>query len=151
MARVGCFAATGLKCRAALAAVLAGALLVSGCVGSGSKAPPRKASRPQAAQAPVEPAYAAGVAPAGTPMQGAPSGTSMPGTAIGNGPVKVALILPLTSPGQGAVVAQSMRNAAELALGEFQGADITVLVKDDRGTPKGRRAQRARLWRREPT
>ena len=29
-----------------------------------------------------------------------------------------------------------MRNAAELALGEFQGADITVLVKDDNGTPE---------------
>ena len=136
MARVGCGAATGLKSRAAWAVVLAGSLLVSGCVGSGSRSPPREASRPPAAQAPVEPAYAAGVAPPGASMQGSPP-ASMPGSTIGNGPVKVALILPLTSPGQGAVAAQSMRNAAELALGEFQGSDITVLVKDDRGTPEG--------------
>ncbi|MDP8920665.1 MAG: penicillin-binding protein activator [Pseudomonadota bacterium] len=129
MARMGCVVANGLKGRATLVVVLAGALLVSGCVGS---SPPRKTSRPPAAPAAVEPAYAAGVAPPGAPMQGA-----MPGSTIGNGRVKVALILPLTSPGQGAAVAQSMRNAAELALGEFQGADITVLVKDDRGTPEG--------------
>jgi ABC-type branched-subunit amino acid transport system substrate-binding protein len=61
----------------------------------------------------------------------------MAGTTIGNGPVKVALILPMTGAGQGAVVAQSMRNAAELALGEFQGSDLTLLVKDDNGTPEG--------------
>jgi len=61
-------------------------------------------------------------------------------TNIGNGPVKVALILPMSGAGQGAVVAQSMRNAAEMALGEMQGAGITVLVKDDRGTPEGAQA-----------
>jgi ABC-type branched-subunit amino acid transport system substrate-binding protein len=64
----------------------------------------------------------------------------MAGTTIGNGPVKVALILPMTGAGQGAVVAQSMRNAAELALGEFQGSDLTLLVKDDNGTPEGAQA-----------
>jgi ABC-type branched-subunit amino acid transport system substrate-binding protein len=93
-------------------------------------APPRKTSRaPQ--PAPVEPLYAADVAPPG----GAPLG----GMTIGSGPVKVALILPLSAPGQGAVAAQSMRNAADLALGEFQSTDITLLVKDDQGTPEGAR------------
>jgi ABC-type branched-subunit amino acid transport system substrate-binding protein len=51
--------------------------------------------------------------------------------------VRVALILPLTGLGQGAVVAQSMRNAADLALSEAQGRELTILVKDDRGTPEG--------------
>jgi ABC-type branched-subunit amino acid transport system substrate-binding protein len=61
----------------------------------------------------------------------------MGGTTLGNGPVRVALILPLSGSGQGAVAAQSMRNAAELALSEFQSTDVTLLVKDDRGTPEG--------------
>lgn len=61
------------------------------------------------------------------------------GDTIGTGSVKVALILPLTGPGQGAAAAKSLRNAAELSLGEFQGADMTILVKDDRGTADGAR------------
>jgi ABC-type branched-subunit amino acid transport system substrate-binding protein len=86
-----------------------------------------------------------------TPVQqaaapGAP-GTSTPGTeapiasegAIGTGAVRVALILPLTGAGQGAVAAQALRNAAELSLAEFQNADLTIVVKDDRGTPEGAR------------
>jgi len=118
--------------------VIGASLALSGCVGSGSL-PPRKASRPQAAPqtASTEPAYAAGVAPPGALPQDASLGAPMAGATIGTGPVKVALILPMTGTGQGAVVAQSMRNAAELALSEFQGSDITLLVKDDRGTPEG--------------
>jgi ABC-type branched-subunit amino acid transport system substrate-binding protein len=58
---------------------------------------------------------------------------------IGNGPVKVALILPLSGQGQSAVAAQSLRNAADLALSESQGRELTILVKDDRGTPEGAR------------
>ncbi|MFX8546833.1 ABC transporter substrate-binding protein, partial [Acinetobacter baumannii] len=33
--------------------------------------------------------------------------------------------------------AQSMRNAAELALAEFQNPNIQLLIKDDNGTPQG--------------
>lgn len=62
------------------------------------------------------------------------------GQTIGKGSVRVGLILPLTAGGQGGVVGNSMRNAAELALAEFQGADLTLLVKDDRGTADGARA-----------
>src|SRR5215217_966089 len=138
MAQASNGTARGLAGRAAWVFVIAGALVLSGCVGSGSLAPPRKASRPQ--PAPVEPAYAAGVTPPGAPMQDAPLGPAMAGTTIGNGPVRVALILPMTGAGQGAVVAQSMRNAAELALGEFQNSDLTLLVKDDNGTPEGAQA-----------
>jgi ABC-type branched-subunit amino acid transport system substrate-binding protein len=53
--------------------------------------------------------------------------------------VKVGLILPLTGPGQGSVAATSMKNAAELALAEFQNPDLAILLKDDRGTPDGAR------------
>jgi len=56
---------------------------------------------------------------------------------IGSGPVKVALILPLTQGAGPSAVGQSMRNAAELALAEAGAADITLLVKDDRSTPEG--------------
>ena len=58
---------------------------------------------------------------------------------IGNGPVKVALVLPLTQGSGPSVVGTSLRNAAELALSEAGSNDITLLVKDDRSTPDGAR------------
>ena len=61
------------------------------------------------------------------------------GATIGNGPVRIALILPLTS-ATGAVPAQSLRNAAEMAVAEFNSQELTILVKDDRGTPEGAQA-----------
>lgn len=62
------------------------------------------------------------------------------GQTIGTGKVRVGLILPLTAEGQGAVVGNALKNAAEMALAEFPGADLTLLVKDDRGTPAGAQA-----------
>lgn len=62
------------------------------------------------------------------------------GQTIGTGKVKVGLILPLTAEGQGATVGNSLKNAAEMALAEFPNADLTLLVKDDRGTPEGAQA-----------
>ncbi|TVR09228.1 MAG: penicillin-binding protein activator [Salinarimonadaceae bacterium] len=59
--------------------------------------------------------------------------------AIGDGAVSVALILPLSGSGAGAAAAQAMRNAATLAMEEFQDPEIRVLVKDDRGSPDGAR------------
>ncbi|MCI4678150.1 penicillin-binding protein activator [Rhodoblastus acidophilus] len=56
---------------------------------------------------------------------------------FGNGPVKVALILPLTQGSGPSAVGVSMRNAAELAIQESGANDITVLVKDDHSTPDG--------------
>jgi ABC-type branched-subunit amino acid transport system substrate-binding protein len=90
--------------------------LVAGCIGSGSLMPPGSIG----AEGPSE-----AIPPA------------IEGSTIGTGSVRVALILPLTGQGQGAVVAQSLRNAAELALSEFQNPDVTILVKDDQGTPEG--------------
>ena len=60
-----------------------------------------------------------------------------PPPTIGTGQVKVALILPLTAPGNVGLAAQSMKNAAEMALAEFNSPNIQLLVKDDGGTPSG--------------
>jgi branched-chain amino acid transport system substrate-binding protein len=57
--------------------------------------------------------------------------------AVGGGQVKVALILPLSAQGNAGTTAQSMRNAAEMALAEFNNPDIQLLVKDDGGTAPG--------------
>jgi ABC-type branched-subunit amino acid transport system substrate-binding protein len=74
-----------------------------------------------------------------TPLQSSALPGANPST-IGSGPVKVALILPLTQGAGQSAVGQSMRNAAELALSEAGSSDITLLVKDDRSTPDGARA-----------
>src|SRR5581483_5867545 len=60
-----------------------------------------------------------------------------PGSAIGAGQVRVGLILPLSAQGNAGVAAQSMKNAAEMAIAEFKNPDIQLLVKDDGGTPQG--------------
>jgi branched-chain amino acid transport system substrate-binding protein len=59
---------------------------------------------------------------------------------VGDGQVRVALILPLSAQGNAGVAAQSMKNAAEMALAEFKSPNIQLLVKDDGGTPQGARA-----------
>jgi ABC-type branched-subunit amino acid transport system substrate-binding protein len=70
-------------------------------------------------------------------LPGSAPAPSQPATSIGEGQVKVGLILPLSGTGSTAVVAQSMRNAADMALAEFPGADIQLLVKDDGGSAPG--------------
>ena len=57
-----------------------------------------------------------------------------PGATIGNGQVKVGLILPLSAPGNAGLAGQSMRNAAEMAVAEFSNPNIQLMVKDDGGT-----------------
>jgi ABC-type branched-subunit amino acid transport system substrate-binding protein len=68
---------------------------------------------------------------------GTPPPAAQPSTSIGTGQVHVALILPLSASGNAALAAQSMRNAAEMALSEFQNPNIQLLVKDDGGTAQG--------------
>ena len=63
-----------------------------------------------------------------------------PAASIGTGEVRVALILPLSAAGNAGVAAQSMKNAAELALAEFKQPNVQLLVKDDGGTPQGAQA-----------
>ena len=61
------------------------------------------------------------------------------GEVLGSGTVRVALLLPLTATGNAGQLAQNLKNAADLALRDFQSANITMLVKDTRGTTDGAR------------
>jgi len=67
----------------------------------------------------------------------APAGPQQQPQAVGTGQVKVGLILPLSAAGNAGVAAQSMKNAAEMALAEFQNPNIQLLIKDDGGNPQG--------------
>src|SRR3984893_14971647 len=71
------------------------------------------------------------------PSQPGPSGPPQLPLVAGNGQVKVGLILPLSAAGNAGVAAQSMKNAAEMALAEFQNPNIQLLIKDDAGNPQG--------------
>jgi len=56
---------------------------------------------------------------------------------IGSGPIKIALIAPLTGPNGSSALGLSLRNAVELAVGAFDNAEVTVIVKDDQSSPAG--------------
>src|SRR5262252_822351 len=58
---------------------------------------------------------------------------------IGTGQVKAGLILPLSAAGNAGVAGQAMRNAAEMAVAEFNNPNIQLLVKDDGGTAEAAR------------
>src|SRR6202171_6510122 len=66
-----------------------------------------------------------------------PAGPQQQPLVAGTGQVKVGLILPLSASGNAGVAAQSMKNAAEMALAEFQNPNIQLLIKDDGGSPQG--------------
>ncbi|MET0605965.1 MAG: penicillin-binding protein activator, partial [Beijerinckiaceae bacterium] len=51
--------------------------------------------------------------------------------------VKVAVILPLTG---GGAAASGLKNGAELAVAQFENANVHLLVKDDKASPEGARA-----------
>ncbi len=72
-----------------------------------------------------------------SPSAAGPAGPPQQPLAVGNGQVKVGLILPLSAAGNAGVAAQSMKNAAEMALAEFQNPNIQLLIKDDGGSPQG--------------
>jgi hypothetical protein len=67
------------------------------------------------------------------------SAQAPPAATIGTGQVKAALILPLSGPGNAGVAGQAMRNAAEMAIAEFNTPNIQLLVKDDGGTAEAAR------------
>src|SRR5437588_7215564 len=54
-----------------------------------------------------------------------PAGPQQP-LSVGTGQVKVGLILPLSAAGNAGVAAQSMKNAAEMALAEFQNPNVQL-------------------------
>jgi branched-chain amino acid transport system substrate-binding protein len=68
-----------------------------------------------------------------------PAAPPVPETTLGTGRIKVALILPLSAAGNAGIAGQAMRNAAEMALAEFNAPNIQLLVKDDGGTGDGAR------------
>ena len=70
-------------------------------------------------------------------LASSPGAPQQPTTLIGEGKVKEGLILPLSASGNATVAAQSMRNAAEMALAEFNNPDLQLLVKDDGGSAPG--------------
>lgn len=77
-----------------------------------------------------------------TPAQpdfGPISNVPVSGETLGNGSVRVALLLPMSATGNAGTLATNMRNAAELALQEPEGSGITILLKDTSGTPEGAR------------
>jgi ABC-type branched-subunit amino acid transport system substrate-binding protein len=69
----------------------------------------------------------------------ASAGPPVPETTLGTGQIRVALILPLSAGGNAGVAGQAMRNAAEMALAEFNSPNIQLLVKDDGGSADGAR------------
>lgn len=68
------------------------------------------------------------------------AGPTQPATSVGSGQYKVGLILPLSASGNAGLAAQSMKNAAEMALNEFNSPNIQLLIKDDGGTTTGAQA-----------
>jgi ABC-type branched-subunit amino acid transport system substrate-binding protein len=104
---------SGTTRRTALGLIL-GAPLLGACAGMGSISNPFS-SGPDAG-------------PAGPPQQP---------QAVGTGGVKVGLVLPLSAAGNAGVAAQSMKNAAEMALAEFQNPNVQLLIKDDAGSAQG--------------
>jgi ABC-type branched-subunit amino acid transport system substrate-binding protein len=71
---------------------------------------------------------------AGAPTAPAPAEVS---EQIGSGPIKIALIVPLTQASGPSMVGASLRNAAQLAYSDAGANDASILVKDDHSNPAG--------------
>jgi len=104
--------------RRALAGLLGttGAALLAGCSGSSNSLSSYFSSTPGSSNAQVQ-----------------------PGATLGTGQVKAGLILPLSAGGNAGVAGQAMRNAAEMALAEFNAPNIQLLLKDDGGAAEAAR------------
>ena len=79
----------------------------------------------------------------GAPSSGAAQSQQLPPPAgepselIGQGPIKIALIVPLTQASGPSSVGASLRNAAQLAYTESGQNDVSIVVKDDHSSPAG--------------
>jgi ABC-type branched-subunit amino acid transport system substrate-binding protein len=74
------------------------------------------------------------------PVQTQPGPDAGLPAAGGMAAVRVGLVLPLSAGGNAGAAAQSMKNAADLALAEFGAANIQLIVKDSHGNAQGARA-----------
>jgi branched-chain amino acid transport system substrate-binding protein len=73
---------------------------------------------------------------------GAPGGGGggpAPGLTGSTGTVKVALLLPITASGSTPAVAKALKQAAELALFDFDNPNVSLIPKDTKGTAAGAR------------
>ncbi len=66
-----------------------------------------------------------------------PVGAPLVGEALGSGPVRVGMIVPLTQNGGPSPIGVSMRNAAQLAIDDFGGPYITLMIEDDHSSSDG--------------
>jgi ABC-type branched-subunit amino acid transport system substrate-binding protein len=73
----------------------------------------------------------------GLDFGGQPTGPAQTFETVGTGSVKVALLLPLSSPGGAGSTAKALKQAAEMALFEFNNPDIVLVPKDTQGTAGG--------------
>jgi ABC-type branched-subunit amino acid transport system substrate-binding protein len=71
----------------------------------------------------------------GSPTAGV--GTSASGEVIGSGSVRVALLVPRSATGNAGNIGKAFRNSADLAMRDFPGAGIQLVVYDTGGTPAG--------------
>jgi branched-chain amino acid transport system substrate-binding protein len=67
----------------------------------------------------------------------APAGGPTVGEALGSGPVRVGMILPLTQNGGPSPIGVAMRNAAQLAIDDFGAPYITLMIQDDHSSSDG--------------
>lgn len=108
--------------RTALSALVA-AFALAACTVSGPALPPSDAT--------------GSITPRDQPDSKAAAAQPLPTKA---GKAKVALLLPLSGPGNVATVARAMKQAGEMALFERSSPEFELIVKDDRGTPEGAKA-----------
>jgi ABC-type branched-subunit amino acid transport system substrate-binding protein len=66
-------------------------------------------------------------------------GPGAPGITGSTGNVKVAVLLPITASGSTPAVAKALKQAAELALFDFDNPSVTLIPKDTKGSPEGAR------------
>src|ERR1700734_1326328 len=71
--------------------------------------------------------------PAPSPAQ--PAGGPPVGEALGTGPVRVGMILPLTQNGSPGPIGASMRNAAQMAISDSGSTSVTLMIQDDHSSP----------------
>jgi ABC-type branched-subunit amino acid transport system substrate-binding protein len=78
----------------------------------------------------------------GSPATGI--GTAASGEVIGSGSVRVALLVPRSATGNAGVIGRAFRNSADLAMRDFPGAGIQLVVYDTGGTSAGAQAAASR-------
>lgn len=79
-----------------------------------------------------------GSVPGGQDLQNIPvKNGPASGEVIGSGPARVALLLPLSAPGNGSTIAAEYRNAAQLAMNTRGLGTMELVIKDTGGTAAG--------------